>query len=175
MQDEDILSIIWRKLLDSAIINPTNALTHGPVDSLVKSDLMSPLIEGLAEEVMAVGVAVGATYEWSTATEWRAVCAARFPTCKFSMLQDVEAGRQMEVAPLVAAVGDVARSLDISTPRLDTVAALIGHYNTNIVGQKIQVVAASQDAARAEVGGAALQGTTTCCVPHAAGGPVQRM
>lgn len=127
-----MLSIIWQKLLDSAIINPTNALTHGPVDTLVKSELMTPLIEGLAEEVMSVGMAVGATYEWCTAAEWRAVCAARFPACKFSMLQDVEAGRQMEVAPLVAAVADVARSLKIPTPRLDTVAALIGHYNTNI-------------------------------------------
>lgn len=127
-----MLSIIWSKLLDSAIINPTNALTHGPVNALVQSDMMTPLIEGLAEEVMTVGKEVGAKYEWNTPAEWRAVCASRFPACKFSMLQDVEAGRQMEVAPLVAAVIHVAQSLNIPTPRLDILAALISHYNSNI-------------------------------------------
>ena len=142
-----MLSIIWTKLLDSAIINPTNALTHGPVNALVQSDMMTPLIEGLAEEVMAVGKAVGAKYEWQTPSQWRAVCAARFPACKFSMLQDVEAGRQMEVAPLVAAVIDVARCLDIQTPRLDMLAALISHYNTNIEGNHRTEVSSTQAAA----------------------------
>lgn len=132
MQEQEILTTIWRKLLVSACINPTNALTHGPTNALVQSPRTAALVTAMAAEVMHVGGAVGATFEDSP-EQWLEACRARFVASKFSMLQDVEAGRQLEVAPLVTSVSDIARELGISCPRLDTVAALIEHYDSNIV------------------------------------------
>lgn len=132
VQESDILTTIWRKLLISACINPTNALTHGPTDALVRSQRTAALVTAMAAEVMHVGVAVGAKFE-ETPEKWLEVCRGRFVACKFSMLQDVEAGRELEVAPLVTAVSAIAEELGIDSPRLDTVAALIEHYNTNIL------------------------------------------
>lgn len=132
VQEPDILSCIWHKLLASACVNPTNALAHGYIDTLLKSPRTAPLIEALASEVMSVGEAVGATYE-RTAAEWRTECAAKWPKCKVSMLQDVEAGRELEIAALVLVVSDIARDLGILTPRLDTIAALIHHRNENLI------------------------------------------
>lgn len=126
------MSCIWRKLLASACINPTNALAHGYIDTLLNAPRTATLIEALASEVMTVGEAVGAKYECSAA-EWRAQCAAKWPRCKVSMLQDVEAGRELEIAPLVLVVCDIAKDLNIPTPRLDTVAALIHHRNENLI------------------------------------------
>jgi 2-dehydropantoate 2-reductase len=136
LQEEDIISTIWRKLLISACVNPTNALTHGPTNSLVQSKRTADLLKAMAQEVMKVGVAVGASYQ-DTAEQWLAACAARFQTHKFSMLQDVEAGRELECAALVTAVSDIALDLGIETPRLDAVAALIEHYNDNIVKGRV--------------------------------------
>jgi ketopantoate reductase len=62
----------------------------------------------------------------------RGKCAAEWPRSKVSMLQDVEAGRELEVAALVTVVVDVARDLGIDTPRLDTLAALIDLRNENL-------------------------------------------
>lgn len=132
VQEKDILSAIWRKLLISACVNPTNALTHGYTNKLVNSKRSSALLQGMAAEVMRVGVAVGATFQ-DTPEEWLQAIAARFVRTKFSMLQDVEAGRELEVAALVTSVSDIAADLGEDTPRLDAVAALIDHYNENIV------------------------------------------
>jgi 2-dehydropantoate 2-reductase len=132
-QEADILSTIWYKLLVSACVNPTNALTHGVVDALVASPRMHATLLALALEVMAVGTAVGAKHPKSAAA-WLEWCREGFqPHCKFSMLQDVEAGREAEVQALVVAVADVAAAVGVATPRLDAVAALMEHYNANIM------------------------------------------
>jgi 2-dehydropantoate 2-reductase len=44
---------------------------------------------------------------------------------KTSMLQDLERGRPMEIEPLVAVVQEMGRMLDVPTPTLDTVLALV--------------------------------------------------
>ena len=132
LQECDILSCIWSKLLASACVNPANVLAHGFLDTLLAHPRTARLIEALATEVMAVGQAVGAKFA-QTAAAWRAECAAKWPRCKVSTLQDVEAGRELEVAALVEVVVDMARQLGIAVPRLDTVCALIHHRNENLV------------------------------------------
>lgn len=135
MQEPDILSCIWRKLLASATVNPANALAHGYIDTLLKAPRSAAMLEALASEVMQVGKAVGAQFEF-TAADWRAECAAKWPRSKVSMLQDVEAGRELEVAALVLVVSDLAAVLEIQTPRLDTMAALIHLRNENLMGRE---------------------------------------
>ena len=132
MQEPDILSCIWRKLLASACVNPTNALVRGYIDSLLTAPHTAQLIEALASEVITVGEALGATFDRSAA-QWRADCAAAWPRCKVSMLQDVEVGRELEIDSLVLVLSDIARELGIPMPRLDTMCALIHHRNENLL------------------------------------------
>ena len=42
-----------------------------------------------------------------------------------SMLQDLEHGRSMEIEPLVGVVAELGRLLDMPTPTVDVVLALI--------------------------------------------------
>ena len=44
---------------------------------------------------------------------------------KTSMLQDLERGRAMEIDPLVTVVQELGRKVDIPTPTIDTVLALV--------------------------------------------------
>jgi 2-dehydropantoate 2-reductase len=45
---------------------------------------------------------------------------------KTSMLQDLERGRPMEIDPLVTVIQEIGRLLDMPTPTIDTVLALVG-------------------------------------------------
>ena len=81
-----MLSCIWQKVCVSAAINTTNLLTHGLCDALVRDDGMAALVAQLFDEVIAVGGAIGARFDF-TAAEKLAWCRGRFPACKFSMLQ----------------------------------------------------------------------------------------
>ncbi|MHA1517685.1 MAG: ketopantoate reductase family protein [Alphaproteobacteria bacterium] len=44
---------------------------------------------------------------------------------KTSMLQDIEAGRRMEIDALVGAVVEIARWVEVKTPRLETIEAAV--------------------------------------------------
>ena len=44
---------------------------------------------------------------------------------KTSMLQDVEAGRELELEAIMGAVIELARMIDIATPAIDSVYALV--------------------------------------------------
>ncbi|MEQ8695931.1 MAG: ketopantoate reductase C-terminal domain-containing protein, partial [Bauldia litoralis] len=46
---------------------------------------------------------------------------------KTSMLQDLELGRPMEIDALVTAVQELGRLVDVPTPSIDSVLALVRH------------------------------------------------
>ena len=61
---------------------------------------------------------------------------------KMSMLQDLERGRSMEIDALVTAVRDLGRLVDVPTPAIDVVLALVqergrqaGLYGTDAFGR----------------------------------------
>ena len=51
--------------------------------------------------------------------------AAGLGAHKMSMLQDLERGRAMEIAPMVGAVQELGRLTGVATPAVDIVLALI--------------------------------------------------
>jgi len=74
------------------------------------------------DELAAVGAAIGCPI--SETAEDRMAVTARLGAFKSSMLQDVEAGRPIELEALLGAPREIARRVGIPTPQLDRIYAM---------------------------------------------------
>lgn len=108
---------IWYKLWGNATTNPMSALVRATTDRLHSDpECRSWLLEGMAE-LSRVGAAIGCPITESG--EERIEVAFRLGAFKTSMLQDVEAGRPIELEALLGAPREIARAFAIATPALD--------------------------------------------------------
>ena len=108
---------IWYKLWGNATINPLSAVTRATADRILADpECRGWMLEGMAE-LAAIGAAIGCPI--SESGEDRMQVTARLGTFKTSMLQDVEAGRPIELEALVGAPREIARRQGIATPALD--------------------------------------------------------
>jgi 2-dehydropantoate 2-reductase len=117
----DIRREIWLKLWGSLAFNPISALTGATMDRIIGDAETRPLVMAMMTEARAVaerlGVDLGATVEQRLET------AARAGAFKTSMLQDVEAGRRLEIDAILGAVADAARAVGVEAP---TIGAVLG-------------------------------------------------
>lgn len=113
---------IWLKLLGNATLNPVAALTRATLVRMVESEATSALMRTLMEEVDAVARASGAEVEVSV--DRRLAGAARVGEHKPSTLQDLEAGKRLELDALTGAVVELADLFAVPVPHLHTVYAL---------------------------------------------------
>ena len=116
----DVRRAIWYKLWGNATINPLSALTLATADRLL-AELQPLLLAGMAE-LAAIGAAIGCPIEESG--EDRMAVTARLGAFKTSMLQDVEAGRRIELEALLGAPIELARRAGVPTPTLDSIYAM---------------------------------------------------
>src|SRR5437868_826946 len=108
---------IWYKLWGNATINPLSALVRASCDKILADpDCRAWMLEGMAE-LAAIGAAVGCPI--SESGEDRMAVTARLGAFKTSMLQDVEAGRPIELEALLGAPLEIARAHGIEAPALD--------------------------------------------------------
>ena len=108
---------IWYKLWGNATINPLSALTRATCDLILADpECRAWMLEGMAE-LADVGAAIGCPITESG--EDRMAVTARLGAFKTSMLQDVEAGRPIELEALLGAPREIARRHGIATPALD--------------------------------------------------------
>jgi 2-dehydropantoate 2-reductase len=108
---------IWYKLWGNATINPLSALVRATCDRILADpECRAWMLEGMAE-LAAIGAAVGCPI--SESGEDRMAVTARLGAFKTSMLQDVEAGRPIELEALLGAPREIARGRGIATPALD--------------------------------------------------------
>jgi 2-dehydropantoate 2-reductase len=108
---------IWYKLWGNATINPLSALTRMSCDRILADpECRAWMLEGMAE-LAAIGAAIGCPI--SESGEDRMAVTARLGAFKTSMLQDVEAGRPIELEALLGAPREIARANEIVTPALD--------------------------------------------------------
>jgi 2-dehydropantoate 2-reductase len=113
---------IWLKLLGNATLNPVSALTRATLQQIVTSDATHGLVRTLMEEVDAVARSLGVDVGLSV--EKRMEGAAAVGGHKTSMLQDLEAGRPLEVEALLGAVVELAEAEGVAVPSLRTVYGL---------------------------------------------------
>jgi 2-dehydropantoate 2-reductase len=113
---------IWYKLWGNATINPMSALLRTTCDRILADpECRAWMLEGMAE-LAAIGEAVGCPI--SESGEERMAVTARLGAFKTSMLQDVEAGRPIELEALLGAPREIARAHAIPTPALDRLYAV---------------------------------------------------
>lgn len=113
---------IWLKVLGNATLNPVSALTRATLVDIVTSPTTRELVRTLMEEVHAVARAMGA--DIAVSVEKRMDGAAATGAHKTSMLQDLEAGRPLEVDALLGAVIELADGAGVPVPSLRVVYSL---------------------------------------------------
>lgn len=113
---------IWYKLWGNMTMNPLSALTLSTADRMLGNADLKPFILACMGEAAAIGAAIGCPIEESG--EDRMAVTARLGAFKTSMLQDVEAGRAIELEALVGAPREIARHHGIATPNIDALYAM---------------------------------------------------
>ena len=113
---------LWLKLLGNATLNPVSALTGATLAEIVTSDATREVVRRLMEEVDAVAAALGVEVPLSIEKRIAGVTAAG--PHRTSMLQDLEAGRPLEVEALLGAVVELAGGEGLEVPALRTLYGL---------------------------------------------------
>jgi 2-dehydropantoate 2-reductase len=119
---KDIRAEIWLKLWGNMTFNPISALTRGTLAGICQYPLTRELAHAMMSEAQAIAGKLGITFR--VPIEKRIAGAERVGHHKTSMLQDVEAGRELEIDALLGSVVELARLTETPTPHLDTVFAL---------------------------------------------------
>jgi 2-dehydropantoate 2-reductase len=119
---DDVRRAIWYKLWGNATINPLSALTRSTADKLLDDAEIRGFMAEAMDELAAVGAAIGCPI--GETAEDRMAVTARLGAFRSSMLQDVEAGRPVEVEALLGAPREIARRAEVPTPQLDRLYAM---------------------------------------------------
>ncbi len=120
---DNIRSEIWLKLWGNLTFNPISALAHATLVDICQFPLSRALAASMMTEAQAVGEKLGITFRVSL--DKRIAGAEKVGKHKTSMLQDIEAGRAPEIDALVGSVVEMARLVELPTPHIDTVYALM--------------------------------------------------
>ena len=132
---DDIRRVVWSKLLRNAAMNSLCALSRVSVDQLATvpgmMDLYTAVVQEVAHVAAAQGYALG--QEAEAAKQVPLLGAAMDGTqgarIRPSMLQDIEAGRSIEVDAIVGQVQCMARACGVATPALDAIVPLLRALN----------------------------------------------
>ncbi|QQP87588.1 2-dehydropantoate 2-reductase [Skermanella sp. TT6] len=119
----DIRSDIWTKLWGNLAFNPLSALTGATMGALCVDPGTRTVARTLMEEARAVAERLGVRS--AADIEARIAAAAAVGDFRTSMLQDMEAGRRLEIEAIVRAVAELGALAGVPTPTVETVAALV--------------------------------------------------
>jgi len=112
---------IWVKLLGNVAFNPISALTGATLEQLARHADVSRVIRDIMTETEAVAARLG--IELSISIDQRMAGAEKVGPHKSSMLQDLEAGRPLELEAVVGAVVELGERLGVAMPVTQTVYA----------------------------------------------------
>ncbi|MFN4157685.1 MAG: 2-dehydropantoate 2-reductase [Gemmobacter sp.] len=114
---------IWVKLWGNLSFNPISALTHATLDVLCTDPGTRAVARAMMVEAQAVAEKLGVSFP--IGVDRRIDGGAAVGAHRTSMLQDLLAGRPMEIDALVGAVAELGRLTQTPTPTIDTVLALV--------------------------------------------------
>ncbi|MGE5639089.1 MAG: 2-dehydropantoate 2-reductase [Clostridia bacterium] len=113
----------WVKLLGNVSFNPVSALTGNTADRLIADAEVKAFMVSIMREVLAVGRAVGVDADIDP--EARIDMARALGKFKTSMLQDMEAGKPLEIDGLLAGTLEIARKAGVAAPHTEALFGLI--------------------------------------------------
>jgi 2-dehydropantoate 2-reductase len=112
---------IWVKLLGNLPFNPISALTGATLIDMVRHPDVSRLVRDVMGEASTVAARLG--IELPISIDQRMAGAEKVGAHKTSMLQDLEAGRPLELGAVVGAVIEVGEQLGVPMPATRAVYA----------------------------------------------------
>jgi 2-dehydropantoate 2-reductase len=131
----DVRTELWLKLMGNAAFNPISALTRATMVQIARFGPTRRLAETVMREALEVATRLGRRPEISI--ERRLDGAERVGEHRTSMLQDLEAGKPLELAPLVDAVVELADLTGVAAPALRAVAATTALLDRNARGAEV--------------------------------------
>lgn len=111
----------WYKLWGNLTMNPVSAITGATIDGMLNDPLVRGFCSAAMHEAAVVGARIGCTI--AQTPEDRHAVTAKLGAFKTSMLQDVEAGRAIELDAIVGAVHQIGTRLGEPMP---AISALLG-------------------------------------------------
>ena len=119
---EQIQKDIWFKLWGNMTVNPISALTGATTDLIMGDDLVRGFISSVMLEAKEIGARLGITIDQQP--EDRHAVTLKLGAFKTSMLQDVQAGKAVELDALVTAVKELGMLTQVPTPCTDALLGL---------------------------------------------------
>ena len=119
---EQIQKDIWFKLWGNMTVNPISALTGATTDLIMNDDLVRGFISQVMLEAKEIGARIGIPIDQQP--EDRHQITRKLGAFKTSMLQDVEAGKALELDALVTVVKELGGLTRVATPFTDALLGL---------------------------------------------------
>lgn len=140
---DDIRSEIWLKLWGNLTFNPISALTHSTLFDICQFPLTRQLAATMMTEAQTVGERLGAHFR--IPMEKRIAGAESVGKHKTSMLQDVEAGKPVEIESMLGAVIELAEVTGVQTPTLRAIYACVSLLDKTLSQENILIKGISKE------------------------------
>jgi 2-dehydropantoate 2-reductase len=138
---EDIRSEIWLKLWGNLSFNPISALTHSTLVDICQFPMTRELAATMMTEAQTIAERLGASFR--VPLEKRIAGAEKVGKHKTSMLQDVEAGRSLEIDGMLGVVVELGELTGIPTPTLRVVLACVCLLQQTMAQEGVRVAGTS--------------------------------
>ncbi len=119
---EQIQRDIWFKLWGNMTMNPVSAITGATSSQVLDDDLVRGFCSRVMLEAKEIGSCLGIPIDQQP--EDRHAVTMKLGAFKTSMLQDVEAGKKVELDALVTAVKELGTLTEVPTPCTDALLGL---------------------------------------------------
>ena len=119
---EQIQKDTWYKLWGNMTVNPVSALTGATTDLILGDELVRNFISSVMLEAKEIGARIGIPI--AQQPEDRHAVTLKLGAFKSSMLQDVEAGKAVELDALVTVVKELGQLTGVATPFTDAMLGL---------------------------------------------------
>ena len=113
---------IWYKLWGNLTTNPVSAITGATVDRILADDEVRHFCTRAMDEAKAIGGHIGCAIDQSP--DDRHAITRKLGAFKTSMLQDVEAGRTLEIDAIVGVTRELGARVGVPTPTIDALFGL---------------------------------------------------
>lgn len=119
---EQIQKDVWYKLWGNMTINPISAFTGATTDVILDDPLVRQFVSSVMLEAKAIGEHMGIPI--AQTPEDRHAVTRKLGAFRTSMLQDVDAGKPVELDALVSAVRELGQLTGVATPFTDALLGL---------------------------------------------------
>jgi 2-dehydropantoate 2-reductase len=119
----DIRAEMWLKAWGSLSFNPISALSHATMAGICRSPETRRLAVAMMTEAQSIAAKLGISFRHTI--EQRVQGAEAVGEHKTSMLQDLEAGKPLEIEALIGAILEMGKLTNTTTPVIESVYALV--------------------------------------------------